>query len=86
MQCCNRSPREERDAAPGEFQDQIDAQTCYRDAWRERWRGAAWLVLLLQPRTIANVLGEALSEQAARAKSESQPRRQYKISPKTSLT
>jgi uncharacterized protein (TIGR02677 family) len=39
MRCCNRSPREGRDAAPGEIQDQIDAQARYRDAWRERWRG-----------------------------------------------
>ena len=31
--------REGRDAAPGEIQDQIDAQARYRDAWRERWRG-----------------------------------------------
>lgn len=31
--------REGRDAAPGEIQDQINAQARYRDAWRERWRG-----------------------------------------------
>lgn len=31
--------REGRDAAPGEIQDQIDAQTRYREGWRERWRG-----------------------------------------------
>jgi uncharacterized protein (TIGR02677 family) len=31
--------REGRDAAPGEIQDQIDAQIRYREAWRERWKG-----------------------------------------------
>lgn len=33
------SAREARDAAPGNEADRAEAQTAYRDAWRERWKG-----------------------------------------------